>query len=347
MEMKIMFDFLGMFGNNKNDNLRKLMEIVRKAVNSAETFEDVLERGGLRRLFEKQLPKQVAADLCNIIRRIGAYPYASGAERRSSRSTNPADYYDKIYYVAQDIFAVWKDYDLITSIKAGDNKRWQGEYKFCGFTTEEMLLALKIDQGDKRIIADVTDMLLSDNNATAISYSLIRGVAMCHNKELHEIMKNLLLAAKLQEGLRQAILQSADDGTLDFFRLIMNTVAENDLLRFSSAVRAVGVWMGLGYDYGDKRTVEKLLKLGITYLDNASERNTAFESADVIEMYVAMWAEAVFSIHYLYSRIEKYRVYGKPYQKLVVAYFIMDTNHFWLASATLNERNLDLLALTR
>ena len=352
-----------------NDNdieaLQYLKEIVHKAVSGANTFDDVIEGGGLRMIFEKALPSQVALDLCAIIKRLGLYPYDSSIERCTCRSNSPADYLEKIYSIAQNIFVEWTGYDLMSSIKSNENKHWQdrqNNYRYCGFLTESMLVALKIDQEDQAVITGIKDILLSDNNTTAISYELIRGVAMSHNTELYEIMKNLLLAAKLQEGLRQTILHCADDGTIEFLVLMMKTVADNNLLRFSSAIRSIGVWMGLGYDYSEKRTVEKLLSLGIKYIEDDSVRTTAKNSTDVIEIYAAMWVESVFSVQGLYADIENTMAYGKKYQKMVAAYFLMQTgssslaidlfgetlydrNRIALAGKCLNENDLDVLAL--
>jgi hypothetical protein len=361
-----MVDFKKLLNNdNSQEALQYLRKIVQKAVTGASTFDDVIGRGGLRLIFEKALPSQVASDLCAIIKRLELYPYASSMERRSCRSNSPADYCEKVFYIAQDMFAEWVSYDLMTSIKSNENKRWQDwqkKYRYCGFLTETMLLALKIDQGDNEVITGIKDILLSDNNNVAISHELIKGVAMSHNDELHEIMKNLLLAAKLQEGLRQSILHSADDGTTKFLVLMMKTVADNNLLRFSSAIRSIGVWMGLGYDYSEKRTVEKLLNLGIKYIEDESARTTAKNSADVIEMYAAMWAESVFSVQGLFADIEKHMTHGKKYQKMVAAYFLMQTgssslaielfgetlydrNRIELAGKCLGESDFDVLAL--
>jgi len=143
---------------------------------------------------------------------------------------------------------------------------------------------------------------------------------------------------------------------------MMKTVSDNNLLRFSSAIRSIGVWMGLGYDYSEKRTVEKLLNLGIKYIEDESVRTIAKNSVDVIEMYAAMWAESVFSVQGLYSDIEKHMMHGKKHQKMVSAYFLMQTgsssianelfgetlydrSRIELAGKYLGESDLDVLAL--
>jgi len=95
-----------------------------------------------------------------------------------------------------------------------------------------MLMALRIDRNDKGIIDAVTDIMLSENNTRAVSHELIRAAAMSRNTGLHELVMKLLLAAKLQEGLRQAVLECASDGAIEYFILVIKTVLENGLLRF-------------------------------------------------------------------------------------------------------------------
>ena len=72
---------------------------------------------------------------------------------------------------------------------------------------------------------------------------------------MHDWLCKLLKAAKLQEGLRQAICESADSGTADAFRAILRTIAEDNLIRFSSVKRAVGTWTGLLSAETDRKSV--------------------------------------------------------------------------------------------
>ena len=301
--------------NDRND-------FVFKTVSGATTMEDVL-KNGLRKLFKAAMPKQ-ADDLCKVVLRLTEYTYGLSSYRRSYRSGYPVDYYDKLRYLASNINFDWDKFDLLTYLTMSDEQKKEQNYKNPNAWTTSYLIALKIDQKDKGVIDAVKEIILSDNNTRAVDHNLIRAVAMSHNAELHELIKNLLLAAKLQEGLRQAILETADDGVLDYFRLMIKTVLENDLLRYSSALRAVCVWMGLGNDFSDKRVLEKLLKLSSACLDDKTEREASIGSEDVIVMYAAMWAESVLSIDNLFKHIGRY-MSGAKYQKLVGAYFLNET----------------------
>ena len=337
-----MFDLQKLTGSRE-----KLNAYVWEAVSGAKTMEDVLSRG-LEKLFMEGMPKAVAWDMCSIVKRLPMYTYEQSSYRRSCRSGNPRDYYGKLCMLAGDINFEWKNFDILSYLTMSDAQKKEQNYKNPNWLTTAYLIALKIDQGDKSIIDAVSDIMISESNAIAVDYNLIRAVAASHNAGLHELMKNLLLAARLQEGLRQAILESADDGVLDFFTLMIKTVLENDLLRYSSALRAVCTWMGLGYEYSDKRNIEKLLRLALTYMEDDGERAAAIGSEDVAVMFAAMWAESNFSIENLHTQIEQ-NMRGAQYQKLVGAYFLFETgsqeSKTRIAGESLVETDLDVLAL--
>lgn len=93
--------------------------------------------------------------------------------------------------------------------------------------------------------AAVKDILLSDNNTAVITVDLIRGIIKSSSAPLHRLLSDFLLAARLQEGVRQAICENADCGTVEAFQTIFAAVCENNLIRFASVKRAVAVWTGI------------------------------------------------------------------------------------------------------
>ena len=299
-------------------------EVVEKIITDSHTFQDVLDNG-LRKIYENLIPAQSAgavADLCEIVKRLGLYMPSPSSYRRSHRSSDVRDYSAKILYAAQSAFCDWEKFDLIQWLTTNDDGRYKpNDNTAPNYTTLSMLIALKIDQNDKDVTDTLSNLILSENNTRVLSRTIMTGIAMSHNKELHALMQKLLLAAKLQEGLRQSILETADDGTVDYFKMLIKTVLDNDLLRFSSALRAVLVWMGINYDYSDRRVVEKILKLGYEYISDEKKRAEAIGSADVTQMFAAMWAESVFSLQNLDAHIQSC-MRGEKYQKLVGAYFL-------------------------
>ena len=74
---------------------------------------------------------------------------------------------------------------------------------------------------------------------------MIQGIVRSDSEELQELLGKLLVAARLQEGLRQAICESMDEGTQEAFLRMLKVVEENDLIRFSAVKRAVSTWIGI------------------------------------------------------------------------------------------------------
>ena len=105
-----------------------------------------------------------------------------------------------------------------------------------GFTMQYLddLIAAAIDRGDEAVTAAVKDILLSDNNTAVITVDLIRGIIKSSSASLHRLLSDFLLAARLRRGVRQAICENADCGTVEAFQTIFAAVCENNLIRFAS-----------------------------------------------------------------------------------------------------------------
>jgi hypothetical protein len=105
-----------------------------------------------------------------------------------------------------------------------------------------------------------------------------------------EFTGRLLLAAQRQEGLRQSILESADEGHPAAFDRILAVVLDNRLLRFAAAVRAAGVWLGFGADVTQIPLVEQRVRALAAYRSDQAQRAAALASADPWDVYVALCA---------------------------------------------------------
>ena len=98
----------------------------------------------------------------------------------------------------------------------------------------------------------------TDNNTKNINYETLSAVFVSENKALVEMAGKLLLAAQRQKGLRQQICETMDGGTQENFDYMFKIIYDNDLIRFSSVKRALGVWTGLvGENYNNPETVGK------------------------------------------------------------------------------------------
>lgn len=333
-------------GHRISDEALKLYQLLMEG---KMTIKEVLE-DGLKDFLGQLAGPQAAALLCQIAERLPDYIYQHSSYRRSFRSISPTPYFYWIYQLMESVYFDWSGFDLCEFLKMGREEIQERKYLSPYGAMIPHLIAAGIDNQNTQLIEVVKDIILSDNNTRVVDYNLIKGVAKSHNPELHLLMKNLLLAAKLQEGLRQSILETADDGSLEYFIMMIETILEHDLLRFSSCIRAVDVWMGLGYqaDRNDQRSVRKILEQAYQCLTDEQVKEAAFNSDDAVTLYAGMFAESVVSVEKLMQRIEGL-MKGKKHQKLNALYFMSQIGYpVWrrqVAAQYLNEKDLDLISL--
>jgi hypothetical protein len=313
----------------------------------AEVFDN-----GPRKLFEAIHGKKAADRVGKTVQRLNLYVHSPSSYRRSFRTKEPGPYMERFITALLDcMFFSWEDFDIVKDLTSpADTERTDIPTRLsaCSSLLYGDVLALCIDEGDAEVVAALKEIILGDNNTKLLSYPIINGILKSANEELLGLLEATLLAAKLQEGLRQSILENADNGRVESLIRLMKVVLDNDLLRYSSAVRALDVWMGLGETYDDKRVATKLLSLGHTYLTDESALRAGAESADVTEIYAALWAASVREMNVAVELIGKLLT-GEKYRKLAGLYFLQQTENRELQSSAaarfLNETDLDVLSL--
>ena len=111
------------------------------------------------------------------------------------------------------------------------------------------------------MIGAIKELVYSENNTAYLTRKMILGILRSDNREMHRMLGDLLLAARLQEGLRQAICEAMDEGTVEAFLTLLQVIEENDLIRFASVKRAVSTWIGIFDENSVDRVNGKLLGL--------------------------------------------------------------------------------------
>ncbi|MBQ3967115.1 MAG: hypothetical protein II688_00315, partial [Lachnospiraceae bacterium] len=210
------------------------------------------------------------------------------------------------------------------------------------------MLALAINWGDKVCIDTVREMILGDNNVL-LSRDVIIAVIRSDNEGLKEDLARLLVAAGRQEGLRQAILESADEGDKKTFRLFLKTCMDNDMFRFTAAARALYTWTGLYREEIDIAETRKLAQTAWDCLTNLQKRKECFESENPLDMYLAMWAVGCRDVAETDRLAERLITDEKTYKRLLGWYFVMhvenDTYRHTMAASHLDERDPKVLSL--
>ncbi|MDR1097425.1 MAG: DUF4132 domain-containing protein [Tannerella sp.] len=299
---------------------------------------------GPEQLFEAVHGKKIAGLVGKVAARMTDYVHSPSIYRRSFRTQSATPYMERMIHLVDTVFFPWETFDMVkdlTSPRRDEDKALAGNI-YGDF------LSVYIDDGNQPVIDAIKEICLGDNNTRLLDSRIINGIVKSSNRELYELLGNMLLAAKLQEGLRQSILEDGDNGRVEFFIYILKLVLDNGLLRFSSAVRAVDVWMGLDERAEDRRVVTKLATLGYTYLTDRKACREAVNSKDLLEIYTALWATSVYEMNDvmpLVDQLMKGEKYRKPVALYVVHQLENKTLQFKIASGHLEETDLDILSL--
>lgn len=183
-------------------------------------------------------------------------------------------------------------------------------------------IAAELDRGNQELEEVLTEIICGDNNHNAVTHNMIRGIIMSHNHSMHELLGKLLLAARLQEGLRQSICEYMDSGTAEAFLTLYQVVVDNDLLRYSSVMRAVSTWTGLIAPEGKdlNRITKKQAALIGRYAAEEEERQNALKSEDAMEVYLALWSYGFYDLKMEIEVLEEFIQNGSRHQKMVAFY---------------------------
>ena len=183
------------------------------------------------------------------------------------------------------------------------------------------ILAAQLDRGNEKTIQAVKDILLGEGNTAMISHELIRGIVMCKKTELYELLGKFLLAARLQEGARQAVCETMDAGRPEAFLHLFSVIEENDLIRYSSVKRAVSTWIGIFNENSVDRISEKLLRLMGGCLRNEAFRKEQLEANDSVAISCALWALGFYRAEDAMDAVQELVRHGTKNQKLTASYF--------------------------
>lgn len=213
------------------------------------------------------------------------------------------------------------------------NKLSDKEYSYScrahyGGALNEFVIAYELDNGNKAVEQALTDILMGED-APALSRTHIRGIFLSSNAEMHRLLGKLLLAARLQEGLRQVICESADEGTVEGFTEIIRVITENDLIRFSAVKRAVGTWTGLMTpDSADlDRISGKTMTLISECLSDSAKAEEYIFSDDCMKIYIGLWAVGARELAKSSEYIERISESGSKHQILAAGHYLRSTEH--------------------
>lgn len=304
---------------NNNETYMALLDTLEKewgkSVHEVKTLDEVLTPNFIKAI-ELILGKKESNKLQKIYGIITEGLYSTSEYRKSYRSAKAGDYIkDIIEITLSDINWIAVDKPL-KEILTSD------EYSPRAHLAYQIQIALAIRENDAEVTQLIEEAITGDNSNVKLTYSVIRGVIISGTHHFIELLGKLLLAGKLQEGLRQSILESMDWGTSETAAYFLKIVVENDLQRYAAVTRAMDTWTGLGFGDEKPAVVKKCLELALKALEDEEVRRKNLESDDVLEIYFSLWAYANNDIHTAMKEVFKLLESKEKYKRLLAMYFI-------------------------
>lgn len=327
--------------NSDSDEYMALYkELTRLSGKRPDSFYASLEQTMLALTDEK------TAEIVNyIIRHAVEFPYASGYYRRPFRTQRTEVHLNMILGKIKELFAAESlQFSLRDYLTKPD------------YTIERIywinrvipdLIAYELDHGDGWVEETLREIIYGDNQTALLKPEMIKGILISHREDVYTMVGELLIAARLQEGLRQSIAEQMDAGTLQANLYLLKVILDHDLFRFSSIVRALGTWTGMGLEAANQRVAGQLLLQAYTALTDEKQRREWLTSANANQVYISLWASAVHEEEVLPEQIKYLMENGEHYQKVVAQYVLANSQNqavkFEIARNNLNENDPELL----
>ena len=252
-----------------------------------------------------------------ISKNITKSPFSSGYYRRMVRSKSYFNYINLLFNLLRNFVDLYfLNIDVITIIKREYEK---GVYSI----DNPYYIAYEIDNGNQELIGLIKGALGSQKSEIDLTYNNMKAIFISNNKELIELTGKLLLAAKLQEGVRQQICENMDSGLQENFEYMFKIIYDNNLIRFSSVKRALATWTGLASEGGDISKIgKKELEIINKLIDNPDYENELLKSDDNIEVYLGLWNKSTRDIKNSVEALEKLLKSSKYHIKLLISYYL-------------------------
>lgn len=261
-----------------------------------------------------------------IAKHAAEYPYSTGYARRPFRTKEQRLHLDRLLTKMISLFYLHARDFSVADYLAKPNYISENEHQFPAMAIAD-IIAYGIDNGDEAIIHALKEIIYGDNNTALLSRSMISGIFLSHSREAYRMMGELLVAARLQEGLRQSIVEAMDEGTIEAMIYMLEVVTEHDLIRYSSVIRALDVWTGLGLEASNARVARQNIAYAAQCLADPAVLRQGLASGDVNELYMSLWAIAVHEEKQLYEQISLIMASDENYRKIVAQYMLAQSQN--------------------
>lgn len=281
-------------------------------------------KSNLDELVNCYVPKTDQVNYYQAIDKLNQFQYSRGYDRRTVRTKSYVNNLKVIFSLLNDYLVLGFFKCTLSQYLTNELSEELLDFKENGYSrfgTLDHMIAQAIDSGDIKFITCIQDMILSDNNTIVVTRDVIRGIIKSSNGELHELLGKFLLAAKLQEGVRQVICENMDCGTVEGFLTLFKVVYDNNLIRFASVKRAIATWTGICDEENMDRITQKILELMNQCLYNKDVAYEYANSNDSIQIMIALWSLGFYEINDSIEVMNNYVDNGTKNQLLTMSYY--------------------------
>ena len=279
-------------------------------------------------LVELYVPQEYLDDYYGIIDQFPNYQYTTGAFRRTIRTKNLEVHINHAFGLlfSYMVFASYQvtveDYLMDRlSPEALDFKRHDNYYSKLHLAYFDDILAARINAGDTRVIEAVQEAFLSENNSVIVTTEIVRGVLKSNAKELHQLLAKFLIAARLQEGVRQVICENADCGLAEAFLTILDAISRENLIRFAAVKRAIATWTGICDMAHMERITEKVFTDIQAAVWNREIAKQMTDTNDSVQIMIGLWALGFYEVEDALAEMQRLAQTGTRNQLLTISYY--------------------------
>lgn len=261
-----------------------------------------------------------------IIDKFNQFTYSKSICRRSVKSSKYGPWMERVFRLLHDYYLFGFYECSVSQYLRNEMSEEKLDYKQNQFYHSDMqhfddMIAACIDLGDDDLKNTIKEIILSENNTSVVTTEMILGIIKSSDEGLHKLLGDFLLAARLQEGIRQAICENMDCGTKEAFLLLFNVICDNNLIRFSSVKRAISTWVGICDESNMDRITGKMLLLMKECLNSRQKTIEYTKSNDSIEIMIALWTLGFYEVSDVIEIMKGFVVEGTKNQKLTMSYY--------------------------
>lgn len=161
------------------------------------------------------------------------------------------------------------------------------------------MIARAIDDNMHNLYSLIESIMHNEHATAKIKVSIIRSLLLSEQPKAWELVKQLVLVAGRQEGLRQSVFENLDECHPEALRFFIKVIKEHNLVRFSAVVRAIGVWTGLVLEPNETKAINNVLDWMSIFINDITQAHAALDDLqekNSLKLYIALWSIGVFDI---------------------------------------------------